>query len=410
MNILIAGVSGFIGRHLYRALSRHGHHLTGCSRHEVPDINWHPFDFNQSQEDWEHQLQNIDVVINAVGVYQQSEKQRFSQIHDLGPKRLFDVCRKRKIKVIQISAIGADRDNPVTEFLTSKRNADQYLLESSLPNVVLYPGIVLGEQGRSTCQLSSLAHLYCIPLIFGRHKELPLISIYQLTEYIVDIINDWPSAEQAQVLIAKQETMEHLLNNLRRWMSLGKGRFFSIPRRLINLVFYIFPGLSVGAYNKQSVDMLSAYSNTMYAPIANKTASESLLEHKASECFIKEMHIRMLFYINLIILGLIWIISGLSSLINFDQSRELITLVGIKGFFGDAIISTAAVGDILLGVSLWVPRIRRWVIYAQIGVMVTYTIIISIFTPIFWLHPFAPIVKNLAMFVLALYLLAEEKE
>jgi nucleoside-diphosphate-sugar epimerase len=38
MNILIVGVSGFIGRHLYHVLGQHGHHLTGCSRHEVPEI------------------------------------------------------------------------------------------------------------------------------------------------------------------------------------------------------------------------------------------------------------------------------------------------------------------------------------------------------------------------------------
>ena len=101
MNILIIGVSGFIGRHLYDALSQQGHHVTGCSRNKVPNINWQLLNFNQSVEDWEKLLrpesQPIDIVINAVGIYQQSGTQRFTKIHDLGPRRLFDACKKLEV-------------------------------------------------------------------------------------------------------------------------------------------------------------------------------------------------------------------------------------------------------------------------------------------------------------------------
>jgi len=410
MNIWIAGVSGFIGRHLYCALSQHGFHVTGSSRHEVPGINWQPLDFNQSAEEWKQQLQNIDAVINAVGIFRQSDTQRFSQIHDLGPRRLFEACRKQNIRVIQISAIGADEEVPVTEFLQSKRNADQYLLQGELPNVVLYPGIVLGEEGKTTRQLCLLARLLCMPLVFGRNKELPLISIDQLSKHIVEIINNLPEKKQAKVLIAKPETMEHLLNSLRLWMGLGKGCFFYLPEKILQIGFRFLPTISVGAFNKQSIEMLAAYSNQSYVPVTKETASDSLLKINATKSFNRDMRRRMLFYINLIALGIIWIVSGLSSLINFEQSRELIALIGIQGSSGDAMITTAAIGDILLGVLLWYPPLRRWVIYIQIGVMLMYSLIIFIFIPMLWLHPFAPVIKNLAMFVLALYLLAEEKE
>ena len=410
MHILITGVSGFIGQNLYRVLSHDGHKVTGCSRKEVAGINWKPFDFNTSLEELGINLQDFDLVINTIGIYQQSPTQGFTEIHDLGPKRLFDACRVHKVRVMQISAIGADQDHPVTDFLKSKRNADQYLLNGSLPNIVLYPGIVLGQAGRTTRQLSLIARLPCIPLVFGRNIKLPLISIDQLTEYVLSIINNWPETKQAKVLVAKPETMEHLLNMLRLWMGLGKGCFISVPNYLVKLGFYLLPKLSIGAFNKQSIELLSAYSKTTTLPISNQTASDSLLRNKATEDYLKDLRIKTLFYINLIALGLIWIISGLSSLINFDQSRELISLIGINGILGDTIISTAAIADILLGIFLWVPRIRRWVIYIQISVMLVYSIIITAFIPIFWLHPFAPIIKNLAMIVLALYLLVEEKE
>lgn len=410
MNILILGVSGFIGNHLYHALNLRGHRVTGSSRSEVPNIHWQGFSFNQSKKDWQLQLKNIDIVINAVGIYQQTASQDFLQTHETGPKKLFDVCNKLGIKVIQISAIGADSENPSTEFLSSKRNADQYLLKGDLANVVLYPGIVLGEQGRSTRQLSLLARLPVMPLAFGRNKKLPLISIHQLTAHIVKTIDVWPQIKQATVLVAHEESMEYLLNNLRAWMKLKKGYFIAIPKQCVSLIFKVLPNLSLGAFNKQSSEMLSDYAKRSYTAITKQTASDSLLEHKSSTSFNKELKLRLLFYINLIVLGIIWIVSGLSSLISFEQSRELIAQIGISGNIGDSIIISAAIGDVLLGVFLWYPPLRRCVIYTQILIMLIYSIIISIAIPVFWLHPFAPIIKNLAMLVLALYILIQEKE
>lgn len=410
MNIRIVGVSGFIGRHLYDVLSHQGFTVSGSSRYEVPGVNWKIHDYDQSIGEWQNQLQGIDVVINAVGIYKQSATQSFSQVHSLSPKRLFEACRKENIRVIQISAIGAEHDQPVTEFLQSKRIADKFLLQGKLPNVVLYPGIVLGEEGKSTRQLSVLARLFCIPIVFGRNKEVPLISIHQLCSYVVEILNNWPGKNQAKVLVASPETMEDLFNGLHRWMGLSKGCFIYIPGFLVKIVFVLFPKLSFGAFNKQSVAMLDAYSKETYLPITNEHASESLLKGKATMKFTKEMNSRLLFYFNLAALGLIWIMSGISSLINFEQSRELITLLGIQDGLGDIIIYSAAIGDILLGLLLWYPPFRRWVVYAQIGVMFIYSLIILIFIPVLWLHPFAPVVKNIAMFVLALYLLNEEKE
>lgn len=412
MNILIVGVSGFIGRYLYDALSQKQHHVIGCSRYQVPHIHWLPLNFNQNMEEWETQLSNIELVINAVGIFQQSHSasNSFLQVHEVGPKKLFSACKKKNIKVIQISAIGAEQGSPLTEFLQTKRNADQALLNSNQNNVVLYPGIVLGEQGKTTQQLSLLAKLYFIPLAFGKNQTLPLISIEQLTQHIVSLIQHWPNEKKATVLIAKGETMEELLNHLRQWMGLSKGYFFTIPKSLINLTFFLFPRLSFGAFNKQSLEMFTAHSKKHYTPVTTETASESLLNNMPTKTFRQSINLKLLFYINLITLSFIWIASGLSSLINMEQSRELILFTGLTGTGATTIIFIAAIGDIVLGLLLYVSYLRRKVIFLQLSVILIYSLIISIALPMYWLHPFAPIIKNLAMIVLALYLLIEEKE
>lgn len=410
MNILIVGVSGFIGHHLYNALTQQGHHVIGSSRNKVPNIHWQKLDFKQSINDWKQQLQSIDLVINAAGIFQQTKTQKFSDVHDDGPKKLFAACNQLLIKVIQISAIGAEQEHPVTEFLQSKRNADQALLESKQANIVIYPGIVLGESGKSTRQLSMLARLIFIPLVFGKNRELPLISIYQLTEYIIKTINNWPKSKTTKLLIAHPETMQNLFNNLRKWMHLNKGHFLLIPNSLIKFTFFLLPKLSIGTFNKQSLDMLAAYSNNEISTTIKQTASDSLLTNGATQNFNKSIQLNILLYLNIFILSVIWVVSGLSSIINMEQSRELISMTGISGLTGDSIIVSAAIMDIILGLLLFFTQLRRKALILQLFIIVIYSLIISIFIPQFWLHPFAPIVKNLAMVVLAFYILIEEKE
>jgi len=409
MKLLIIGVSGFIGSHIYQALSHHGHRLIGCSRYQVSGINWRACDFNQSAQDWERETEGIDIVINAAGIFHQTANQTFLHVHDVGPKRLFDVCRQKNIRVLQISAIGVEQEKPVTEFLRSKRFADQYLLESDQANIVLYPGIVIGEQGATTRQLAMFSRLWVIPMLFNRNDKLPLISIYQLCETVVELVNNWPTSKQSIVLLGKDESMQGLMNGLRQWMGKGEGHYVYLPLKSTKWFFKLFPKVSFGSFTKESVDMLSAYSEKQYIPITDESAVDSLRKYKPTDTFLKGLNFQLLFYINLILLGLIWIMSGLVSMINLEQSRELVGLVGIDSDLGDVFIFGGAVMDIALGVLMWFSRLRRWVIYLQIIVMVVYSIIISIFLPVYWLHPFAPVIKNFAVLMMALYILTEEK-
>ncbi|VAW68852.1 hypothetical protein MNBD_GAMMA09-1078 [hydrothermal vent metagenome] len=436
MNIHIIGVSGFIGSSIYTELVRQGHQVSGCSRKKVENINWEPCDFsnadasntgalNAAVECWESQLKNIDVVINAVGIYQESEKQGFSQVQTVGPKKLFDVCIRLKIYVIQISAMGAEKEYPVNEFLKSKKNADQYLIKNAEKYTVLYPGIVLGEQGKTTQQLSLLARSRCIPMVFKKHSRLPLISIYQLNEAVVNIISDWQSCSdismkdkknRIKILVAKTETIENLLNNMRLWMKQSDSyMFLYIPEKLTQWFFALFPGVSIGAFNRQSIQMVSDYALQSKSVMAfsgevGETASESLMGKVASGSYIKNIKLTSLYYINILTLSFIWILSGVSSLVSMEKSREIIELAGVVGYSGDVIIIVAAIFDLLMGVLLWLSKLRRNIIYIQILIMVIYSLLITYLIPAYWLHPFAPVIKNFAMLVMALYLLLEEDE
>jgi hypothetical protein len=66
----------------------------------------------------------------------------------------------------------------------------------------------------------------------------------------------------------------------------------------------------------------------------------------------------------------------------------------------------SALLDIALGIATIVLSRRRLLWLAQIGVVVVYTVIISVRLPVFWLEPFGPVLKNVPL-IAALWLLFE---
>ncbi len=109
-------------------------------------------------------------------------------------------------------------------------------------------------------------------------------------------------------------------------------------------------------------------------------------------------------------LATVWVVSGVLSLGIFPQ-RESFELLGNVGLHGDvALIALygSATLDMMLGLlSLAHPSAMLW--RAQATLVIAYSIIITLFLPWYWLHPFGPVLKNLPILLL-LWLLHEHEE
>lgn len=100
-------------------------------------------------------------------------------------------------------------------------------------------------------------------------------------------------------------------------------------------------------------------------------------------------------------LAIVWLVTGLLSLGIYPQQESLALLsrVGLHGSPALAALYIGATADIVLGVlTMFAPNKKLWVIQALL--ITTYTLIISIWLPEFWLHPFGPILKNLPILML----------
>ena len=104
MRILILGGTGFIGKAIfYTLISKKEHEIFIGSRSQIEGYkNWKKIDF-AATNNFEEILQNIDLVINAIGIIEGD----FENVQANSPLKLYTICKQKSIKIINISAVGA---------------------------------------------------------------------------------------------------------------------------------------------------------------------------------------------------------------------------------------------------------------------------------------------------------------
>ena len=110
-------------------------------------------------------------------------------------------------------------------------------------------------------------------------------------------------------------------------------------------------------------------------------------------------------------LAIVWLVTGILSVGIFpqDESLTLLEQVGLHDEAGVVALYGSASIDIALGI-LTIAYPSVWLWRVQIALVLGYSIIITIFLPWYWLHPFGPILKNLPILLLLWLLHEHERE
>ncbi|MEF8701320.1 MAG: SDR family oxidoreductase [Candidatus Accumulibacter sp. UW20] len=429
MRILITGASGFIGSRLAHALAGHGHDLV-CALRDPRQAAAQSLPGRVLQADlaraldaadWQAQLRGVELVVNAVGILRETAGQRFATLHTAGPCALFAACAASGVRrVVQISALGADA-GARSPYHASKKAADDFLLQLPLAAVVVQPSLVYGPGGASAHLFTGLASLPLIPLPGRGAQQLQPIHIDDLVPAIVALIEGAGAGDefvgQRVPLVGPQPlSLRQLLTALRTAMALGPARFMPVPLALVRFGAVLGSRLPGALLDPETLAMLER-GNT-----ASAAATCRLLGHspRPASAFIApseagESRSRALLAWLLPVLrgsvAAVWIITGIVSLGLYPvaDSHALLVRVGVSPALAPLIRQGAALLDLLLGVGTLVLRRRRWLWWAQIALIVVYTLIITIRLPEFWLHPFGPMLKNLPLLAVLGLLLAFEK-
>ena len=174
-NILITGATGFIGGFIVDEALRRNMNVwvalrKSSSRQWLTDERIHFLEVNlTSEDDLVEKMRNLkfDYVVHAAGVTKSLHKEDFRRINAGGTKSLANALLrlgmplKKFIYLSSLSVFGpireeqpyteiteSDEPKPNTEYGKSKLEAEQFLLQTSLPVVILRPTGVYGPRER----------------------------------------------------------------------------------------------------------------------------------------------------------------------------------------------------------------------------------------------------------------------
>ncbi len=173
--VTIFGGSGFLGRHVVRALAGQHYRLRIAVRH--PYFIDHlqrlgrPGQIRAVRADVrfprlvEAAVRDAEVVINLVGILSEREEQRFDAVQGEGAKIVARAAARVGAQLIHISAIGADASSPAA-YARSKARGEA-LVFAEVPGVTIFrPSIVFGPEDKFFNRFAVMARILpFLPLI-----------------------------------------------------------------------------------------------------------------------------------------------------------------------------------------------------------------------------------------------------
>lgn len=192
--VTIFGGSGFVGRYTVRALAQRGWRIRVAVRR--PDLAFHLQPLGRVGQIHAVQAnlrfpdsvtaaaEGADVVINLVGVLQQSGAQTFDAVQAEGAATVARAAKKNGAKLVHISAIGADAKSN-SGYAQTKAAGEEAMLAADA--VVFRPSIMFGPEDQFFNRFASMARLSPIlPLIGGGFTKFQPVFVGDTANAIVE--------------------------------------------------------------------------------------------------------------------------------------------------------------------------------------------------------------------------------
>lgn len=279
--VTVYGGSGFLGRHLVRALAKRGYRIRVAVRR--PELGFHLQPLGKvgqihavqanirDARSVEAAAQGASVLINLVGILQEGGRQRFDAVHAQGAERVALAAKAVGARMIHVSAIGADENSEVG-YARSKGAAERLVLVAQPNAVIMRPSILFGPEDDFFNRFAALARMSpVLPLIGGGQTKFQPVFVGDVAAAIADAVDGRLSAGATYELggpnvYTFKELMQYILTTIGRRRLLVPLPFFAAKFKAQFLQFAPSPlTLTPG-----QVDMLRTDNVVSDAAIAEK--------------------------------------------------------------------------------------------------------------------------------------------
>src|SRR5499425_3633072 len=196
--VTVFGGSGFLGRHVVRALAKLGYRVRVAVRrpelagflqplgrvgqiHAVQANVRHPASVEAAARE-------ADVVINLVGILFERGRQQFDAVQSAGAEAVARAAAAFDARIIHVSAIGADTES-ASHYARSKALGEKLVLSAVPSAVILRPSVLFGPEDDFFNKFAAIARLSpALPLVGGGHTRFQPIFAGDVANAVVAAI------------------------------------------------------------------------------------------------------------------------------------------------------------------------------------------------------------------------------
>jgi uncharacterized protein YbjT (DUF2867 family) len=209
--VTVFGGSGFVGRHVVRALAKRGWRVRPAVRR--PDLAGHlqpmggvgqimPVQANLRYPDSVMRaVDGADAVVNLVGILYETGRQNFDAVQTEGPRAVAKAAARAGVtNLVQMSAIGADAAGAAS-YARTKAAGESAVLAEVPSAVILRPSIVFGPEDNFFNQFAGLARMLpALPLIGGGETKFQPVFVGDVAEAVARALEGQAEAGAAYEL------------------------------------------------------------------------------------------------------------------------------------------------------------------------------------------------------------------
>jgi NADH dehydrogenase len=197
--VTVFGGSGFLGRHVVRALARAGYRIRNAVRR--PDLAGHLQPLGRVGQihsvqanlrypaSIEAAVRDADVVINLVGILFERGRQRFATVQAEGAGHVARAAAAGDARLVHISALGADKESP-SLYARTKAAGEEAVFAAAPDATILRPSIVFGPEDDFFNRFAALARIApALPLIGGGGTKFQPVFVGDVAQAVTQAAN-----------------------------------------------------------------------------------------------------------------------------------------------------------------------------------------------------------------------------
>jgi NADH dehydrogenase len=197
--ITVFGGSGFLGRHVVRALAKRQYRIRVAVRR--PDLagylqplgrvgQIHAVQANvRNRPSVAAAVRGSDVVINLVGILFESGRQRFDAVQSFGAEGVALAAAAHNARMVHVSAIGAD-ENSSAAYARAKRRGEELVLAATPEATIFRPSILFGPNDDFFNRFAGIARLSpFLPLVGGGQTRFQPVFAGDVAEAVAKAVD-----------------------------------------------------------------------------------------------------------------------------------------------------------------------------------------------------------------------------